>query len=134
MTLPTPMLLAAADPSEDLTPPLGRVHPDIQAYLIVLGAIAFVSVCAALWIVYVHKPKRRHRPRHRSHEPERRPESADGPAAFGPTGTASGEGGRRRRRRRRHRPRNPTLAETGGLPPIRQDGPPAPPQSQTQPQ
>jgi hypothetical protein len=28
-----------------------------------------------------------------------------------------------RRRRRDHRPRNPTLAETGGLPPIRPDGP-----------
>ncbi len=36
---------------------------------------------------------------------------------------------RKRRRRREHRPRNPTLAETGGLPPIRTerppDGPPA---------
>lgn len=29
---------------------------------------------------------------------------------------------RKRRRRRDHRPRNPTLAETGGLPPIRTDG------------
>jgi hypothetical protein len=45
---------------------------------------------------------------------------------------ASSQGGRRRRkwhrRRREHRPRNPTLAETGGLPPIRsEDQPPAPP-------
>jgi len=29
-----------------------------------------------------------------------------------------------RRRRREHRPRNPTLAETGGLPPPRQEPPP----------
>jgi hypothetical protein len=27
-----------------------------------------------------------------------------------------------RRRRRAHRPRNPTLAETGGLPPIKTEG------------
>jgi hypothetical protein len=33
---------------------------------------------------------------------------------------------RRRRRRREHRPRNPTLAETGGLPPIRTEAPPGP--------
>ncbi|MHB8523722.1 MAG: hypothetical protein ACYDH9_23610 [Limisphaerales bacterium] len=32
---------------------------------------------------------------------------------------------RRRRRRRDHRPRNPTLAETGGLPPERPDEPPS---------
>jgi hypothetical protein len=30
---------------------------------------------------------------------------------------------RRRRRRREHRPRNPTLAETGGLPPVRNQPP-----------
>jgi len=35
--------------------------------------------------------------------------------------------GGRHRRRREHRPRNPTLAETGGLPPIRSDVPPPPP-------
>src|SRR2546426_8548985 len=33
---------------------------------------------------------------------------------------------RRRRRRRDHRPRNPTLAETGGLPPSKPEGPSAP--------
>lgn len=32
------------------------------------------------------------------------------------------------RRRRQHRPRNPTLAETGGLPPLRRDEPPPPTQ------
>ena len=31
---------------------------------------------------------------------------------------------RHRRRRREHRSRNPTLAETGGLPPIRGEKPP----------
>lgn len=33
--------------------------------------------------------------------------------------------GKRRKRLRAHRPRNPTLAETGGLPPLRDDGPPS---------
>jgi membrane protein implicated in regulation of membrane protease activity len=31
---------------------------------------------------------------------------------------------KRRKRRRKHRPRNPTLAETGGLPPNRPERPP----------
>jgi hypothetical protein len=36
-------------------------------------------------------------------------------------------GGRRRRKRlQEHRPRNPTLAETGGLPPLRAGEPPKP--------
>lgn len=43
---------------------------------------------------------------------------------------ASAQRGRRRRkwhrRRREHRPRNPTLAETGGLPPIRSEDKPPP--------
>ena len=48
----------------------------------------------------------------------------------GPLGDASqvlqAQEGRRRRARREHRERNPTLAETGGLPPPRPDGcPPA---------
>lgn len=33
--------------------------------------------------------------------------------------------GKRRKRLRVHRPRNPTLAETGGLPPLRDEGPPS---------
>jgi len=34
---------------------------------------------------------------------------------------------RRRRRREKHRPRNPTLAEAGGLPPVRDEDSPPPP-------
>jgi type VI protein secretion system component VasK len=41
---------------------------------------------------------------------------------------------RSRRRRRVHRSRNPTLAETGGLPPLRSDEPRESPQPRTQPQ
>ena len=40
--------------------------------------------------------------------------------------TLSHRSRRRRRRREKHRPRNPTLAEAGGLPPVR-DGDDAPP-------
>lgn len=36
---------------------------------------------------------------------------------------AHGGGRRRRKRLREHRPRNPTLAEAGGLPPLRDDPP-----------
>lgn|GEM_PF-770052 len=37
----------------------------------------------------------------------------------GTKGDSGGQRVRKRRRRRGHRPRNPTLAETGGLPPVR---------------
>jgi hypothetical protein len=43
-----------------------------------------------------------------------------------PAGHMHGGGRRRRKRLREHRPRNPTLAEAGGLPPLRDD-PPKPP-------
>jgi hypothetical protein len=42
-------------------------------------------------------------------------------------GLFSRDSHRRRRRRREHRQRNPTLAETGGLPPIRSEIQPPPP-------
>jgi hypothetical protein len=89
-----------------------RMDPAARERLVVLGALLLVSAVAVLLIVLFRK--RHHH--HHSHE-----RSADVPRS-GP----APEGKRRkwRRRRRDHRPRNPTLAETGGLPPIRDSQPP----------
>lgn len=82
--------------------------------LIVLGALALFSLVLLFWAM---SPKRRrshrsHHHHHRHHEP-----SAQEPE--------HGSGRRKRRQRREHRPMNPTRAETGGLPPARDQKPPA---------
>ena len=86
--------------------------------LLVLGAIITVTSVLLVWARYFRKRRRHHSHHHHHHHP-----STD-TSASGTTTAESGQESRRRRRRRRrreHRPRNPTLAETGGLPPARSD-------------
>ena len=92
--------------------------------LIVVGAAVLVAVGVTVWVVFSRKSRRRrHRHHHNhpdSHEQAKAAEAAD------QDGAPSGSRKRRkwRRPRREHRLRNPTLAETGGLPPVRTGGPP----------
>jgi hypothetical protein len=108
------ILLAQVTPGDPLSSPwpnMGRATRDLT---LTLGALVVLVMALLIWAVYFRKRKREFSPwhiHHRSqhsvsnngHSPERR---------------------RRRRRRREHRPRNPTLAETGGLPPARTERPP----------
>jgi uncharacterized membrane protein YqiK len=71
---------------------------------IVLMAVLVVVLVVVLWAVFIRRPAR-------AAERGRLVEAKDGES-----NSASGSGGRRRRRKRDHRGRNPTLAETGGLP------------------
>ncbi len=94
--------------------------------LIILGAVLGVTLLALVWAIFLRRQTRRrhshHRARHHS------PESAQSPASP-PDDAATLSPLKRRKRRRRsrdHRPLNPTLAETGGLPPVRTQGPPEP--------
>jgi len=83
-------------------------------YLIYLGAIFLVSIIGAVWFVSTRRPLQ-HSDHHHRHRHSSR-------GWFGlRSGKADGSelSGKKRRRRRSHRKRNPTLAETGGLPPIR---------------
>lgn len=89
-------------------------------YLIYLGAIILVTVIVALWIAASRQPLERHRREHHQHSLRRWLRRAFGRSHA-----------RKRRRRREHRKRNPTLAETGGLPPIRSEA--APPAESPQP-
>jgi hypothetical protein len=92
--------------------------------LIVVGALGVVTLWVAVWALFVRKsPRRPHRHHHGHHASE--PASHD--AAPAPAGDAASPERKRlkwRRPRRDHRPRNPTLAETGGLPPVREGDPP----------
>jgi hypothetical protein len=80
--------------------------------ILIFGTLTLVVLIMVIWAIYFRK-----RRRDRSHDYEY------------PSGSANGEASSQkrrkwRRRRRDHRPRNPTLAETGGLPPARSDEPP----------
>jgi hypothetical protein len=96
--------------------------------LIILGALALVAAAIFLWAAVVRKPrKRKHSYRH-----WHTPKPAEGKSGADEEKSHHHHGGafhRRRRHRRHHRdrPLNPTLAETGGLPPVRKGGAPPPP-------
>ena len=103
------MIAAAPDLSEALRA-VREAGPDSTgAYALVLMAVLAVILLAVVWAVFIRKPGRGRR-RERG-----RLTSAPPPVE---------SGGRSRRRRRRSERRNPTLAETGGLPPLREEGGP----------
>ena len=91
--------------------------------LIVCAAIALVAISVWVWAVFFRKSRRHHH--HHRHYPS--DDSAQDASADGDEGTHRLRRRRKwRRPRREHRPRNPTLAETGGLPPARTGEPPEP--------
>ena len=98
--------------------------------VLVAAASCLVGLLAVLGTVLYYTRRQRRRPHHHHHHRPHREESGNTSSnQTSPTAEAqSGERERlrRRRRRRNHRPRNPTLAETGGLPPVRKDSPPGP--------
>ena len=107
-----------------------------QELLIVLGAILVVCIGALFWFRFA-RTQRSHRHRHHHHHaadpfpadspPQPDPEAESTESFAGEEEDTDEEGGRssrRRRKRRDHRGRNPTLAETGGLPPPRPEGTP----------
>ena len=101
--------------------------------LMILGAVAVVTLLVLMWAVVFRKRRRGHSRHHshqsshsrsHSHETASEVETEDGEESPPESGTERKK--RRHRRRREHRPRNPTLAETGGLPPVRTGRPPDP--------
>ncbi len=110
-------LLAQAAPAEVTRISPGPLHVPGDIKLILAG-VALLTLAIILGALFMHKRRdedlsgwRVHHHHHHHREQS--------------NGTGSGESGsRRRRRRREHRPRNPTLAETGGLPPLRPEPPP----------
>ena len=96
--------------------------------LILFGALALVTLLLVLWAIYFRKTSRHHSHHHR-HDDTESPETMSpvSEAVLSGSGASGDRRYRRKRRRRRdHRPRNPTLAETGGLPPVRSEQPPDP--------
>ncbi len=102
-----------------------KMPPEATDVLIVLGAIVLVALIVFFCVLSFRKDggKVRHKHHHRRHQKSYREQ-------FQKTTSGIKEliKQHRRRRHREHRPINPTLAQTGGLPPIRKaDKPPSPP-------
>ena len=118
-----PSLLAQAEPSGvSADKPVSNVLTE-EMFLMCL-AVGAVAVLLVLWAMFIRKPRpHRHRRYHHHDSDSERSMEADESVDEDHL-QADGHEKRRRRRRREHRPRNPTLAETGGLPPIRTDKPP----------
>ena len=94
------------------------LHTVIQ-YLVYVVAIVLVTVVATLWVASGRVTLRQSNGR-----PDEQRRRRSSRRWFGRSDDKGESGGKRRRRR--HRRRNPTLAETGGLPPIRTDATSAP--------
>lgn len=88
--------------------PAARSGPDTTSMVaLVLAAVLGVVLLVVLWAVFIRKPAR-------AAERGRLVESSPATEA-----ERSGRSSRRRKRRRDNGVRNPTLAETGGLPEVR---------------
>jgi len=119
------MLLWSLFDSDDPLPVLGPVSPVVRERLILLGVI--LLVVAAAFVGLLVRRQLRHRRSRRQRRGHRR--GALQRAAAGVAELRQMIPNKPRRRHREHRPRNPTLAETGGLPPVRSNPPLDPPQS-----
>jgi type VI protein secretion system component VasK len=106
---------------DDPLPAMQRWSRNTINAWIVVGAILLVVALVFVWAAFVRKRRRRVR----RHHYQRR--SIARAAADGMSAIRQHVHERQRRRRSRQRPRNPTLAETGGLPPARSEAPPSQP-------
>jgi hypothetical protein len=97
----------------------------LQESFITLSTLALVVALLAVMVLAFRKRKHRH---HSGLSRSAWPESAHKqPPIESDFASANGQIHRRHRKRRKeHRQRNPTLAETGGLPPARPDDVPPP--------
>jgi hypothetical protein len=104
-----------------------RMSPTTRENLIVLGSLASVTLLLVIWAVFFRRLFRPRHHRHHTHDRSSQPAASPASAAGGPPAPGQRKRHRWRRSGREHRPRNPTLAETGGLPPIRTHQPPQTP-------
>jgi len=97
-----------------------RTHGTLEDVMLVMAVIFCLLLVLLFWAKYLRKRSRHHSSgRVDSHVIE-------GEGAGSEGGSHHHRHRRHRRHRRNHRPRNPTLAETGGLPPPRPEDHPPP--------
>ena len=113
------LFAAVVNPFTDPMLRMRSAIPALKERMILLFAILVIALVVLGWSVIFAKSRRRAE-RRAERQKRRRAFNRNAPVVERPP-VESGK-----RRRRKHRPRNPTLAETGGLPPIRTgDQPPS---------
>ena len=122
------ILMAAIDAGDNATKGLFQSWNSMSAgkreLIIISGAVLLVVLALLFWAIFIRPPRRQRSPYHGGRKSERGLLLTDSEKKSHRTRHRwFGFGKRRKHRRRRERPRNPTLAETGGLPPIRTDEP-----------
>jgi len=106
----------------------GSLPPGVFQGFVIFGAISLVTLGAFAWAAFFRKQKTRRRRLRHHHQQQAAPLPAPAVRSAGNGSHHDARHGRRRRRLRIEAPRNPTLAETAGLPPVRgQSQPPAAP-------
>lgn len=117
----THRLLAALASDGGLGPQVPGSSQDLLILLIACAGLGLVILLVATLWFKGRKNHRHHHRRDRETAPRNTVESTASEEP-GEDGEADAHSHGRRRRRRAHRSRNPTLAETGGLPPPRPEG------------
>ena len=86
------------------------------SFTVVVIILSVVALAAFIWAAFIRQPNAPHKHHHRHHWRHSKHDVAEASGK-----EKSGFFGRKRRRRKKKkdRPANPTLAETGGLPPVR---------------
>jgi FtsZ-interacting cell division protein ZipA len=128
MSIIQPFFAQDTLPVDVVSAPWTKMDATTRDILIIVGATALVTVLALIWAVVFKKRRHHsHHHHHHHHQSHERSESmAETTSEEEPVVESSSRRRRGRHRRREHRPRNPTLAETGGLPPLRTTPPPEP--------
>jgi hypothetical protein len=125
MTTSTGWLLGGVVPADNASPffsPFFAIGLDTLRNISLIPALFIVIAAVFAWAVLIRKP-RSERPHHHRHHWRT---SRSQPVPETKRATKGFLFWRRHRRRRRERPRNPTLAETGGLPGVRGNEPDPP--------
>jgi hypothetical protein len=89
-----------------------QIAPSRNEFGLLFIAVGIIAAAALIWAVFIRKRE------------GDRPSRYSYPRLSGENGVSNDSGSGRKRRRKRKRRRNPTLAETGGLPPLRNEGMP----------
>jgi hypothetical protein len=107
------IFLAQIDAKESLLGDLHKAASPRGGLTPLFVAVGIVTLLVLFWAIFIRK--RPDETSRRYSYPSRDAKSSDARKSFG-------KSERRRRRKRKRRSLNPTLAETGGLPPLRSEG------------
>jgi hypothetical protein len=102
-----------------------QMNAAMRENLTMYGAIVLLALAALIWAAYFRKRRKHHHHHHHhhhhGHEWGKNPGNENGNES--PMLLSLFKTRKKRKLRKAHRPRNPTLAETGGMPSIREDRP-----------